>query len=114
MPVSGEVERMLGGIGDAQNIWVGARGPLTLDGVKRAYRRVFGQGGITGRKLGAHTLRHTFATFYLRSGGGVRQLQGILGHESITTTMIYVHLAGSDIRLDHALHSPARTLGLLD
>ena len=42
---------------------------------------------------GPHALRHTFATNYIRAGGGVRQLQVILGHQRIETTMVYVHLA---------------------
>ena len=78
-------------------IWWGQRGPLERDGVKRAYNRLFHRAGITGRKLGPHTLRHTFGTNYVRSSGGVRQLQYILGHQRIETTMIYVHLAGKDV-----------------
>ena len=81
--------------------------------MKRVYNRLFRRAGITGSKLGPHTLRHTFGTSYIRSGGGVRQLQYILGHERIETTMIYVHLAGQDVQADHAKHSPARVMGLL-
>ena len=52
-------------------------------------------------------------TAYIRAGGGDRQLQSILGHQRIETTMIYVHLADQDVESDHALHSPARVMGLL-
>ena len=34
---------------------------------------------------------------YLRAGGGVHQLQQIMGHQKVETTMIYVHLAGKDM-----------------
>ena len=91
---------------------MGQRGPLTKVGVREAYKRIFARAGVT-RKMGSHTLRHTFATLYLRSGGGVRHLQEILGHSRIETTMIYVHLAGRDIQADHAQYSPVSTLGLL-
>ena len=59
-------------------------------------------------------MRHTFATGYICAAGVVRQLQVILGHQRIDTTMIYVHLAGQDVEADHALHSPARVMGLLE
>jgi integrase len=39
-----------------------------------------------------HTLRHTYATHFIRRGGSVPVLQEILGHEDINTTMIYVTL----------------------
>lgn len=40
-----------------------------------------------------HTLRHSFATFYLMNGGDVFTLKDLLGHNSLATTSIYVHLA---------------------
>ena len=93
---------------------IGKQGkPLTHYGVKEVFLRLFEKAGIGGKKAGPYAIRHTFATWYLRNGGGVRQLQEILGHQSIETTMIYVHLAGLDIQADHARHSPVRTVGLL-
>ena len=83
--------------------WIGKQGkPLTHYGVKEVFLRLFEKAGIGGKKAGPYAIRHTFATWYLRNGGGVRQLQEILGHQSIETTMIYVHLAGLDIQADHA------------
>ena len=114
VPVSTELAGRLDELGDGEYLWMGRRGPLGKHGVIQAYNRMFEKAGILGRKGGAHALRHTFATMYLRSGGGVRQLQSILGHQSVETTMIYVHLAGVDVRIDHARHSPVKTLGLLD
>jgi site-specific recombinase XerD len=38
-------------------------------------------------------LRHSFATHLLENGEGVTGVQGLLGHNSMETTMCYVHLA---------------------
>jgi integrase len=46
----------------------------------------------------AHRLRHTFASRYIQNGGSVTKLQRILGHASIQTTMVYVHLTPEDLR----------------
>ena len=40
-----------------------------------------------------HTLRHSFSTFYLMNGGDVFILKDLLGHTSLATTSIYIHLA---------------------
>ena len=113
VPVSAELSVMLRSVGQDEHLWIGQRGPLTQYGVQGIFRRIFRRAGVSGRKAGPHVIRHTFATMYLRAGGGVHQLQRILGHQSVETTMIYVHLAGRDVQADHAAHSPARVLGLL-
>ncbi len=41
---------------------------------------------------GIHILRHSFATHFLETGGGIFQLQKFLGHKQLRTTLRYVHL----------------------
>lgn len=53
-----------------------------------------------------HLLRHVFGTLFIRAGGNVADLQRIMGHRSITTTMLYVHAQASDFVLAHNTLSP--------
>jgi site-specific recombinase XerD len=66
--------------------------PIHVTAVQRACREAVLVAGF-GKKVTTHTMRHSFATSLLEQGTDLRTIQILLGHGSLNTTAIYLHIA---------------------
>lgn len=82
-------------------------GALTRVMLFTIIRQAVAAAGI-GKRVSPHTFRHSFATHLLEGGASIRQVQEMLGHESILTTEIYTHLDSDHLRRTVEEHLPVR------
>lgn len=59
--------------------------------VSREIKDIFIKAGFNSRKYTAHSLRHTFATLALLNGASLQEVQMVLRHKDVSTTLIYSH-----------------------
>jgi len=65
--------------------------PMNKSSVQGALRRVLKQLRFK-KRISIHTLRHSYATHLLEAGVNIRRIQQYLGHHSLGSTMVYLHL----------------------
>jgi len=67
---------------------------ITTAGIEYAFDKWISRTGIT-KDVSTHTLRHEFATFLLEDGASIFQIKELLGHASLSSTTVYLHLANT-------------------
>ena len=65
--------------------------PIGREVVDKSLRAALRQSGIR-KSVSSHTLRHSYATHLLEHGVDLRSIQGLLGHSSLRSTIVYLHL----------------------
>lgn len=68
---------------------------VTPANVQEMFRRVGKKSGMAG--VHPHTMRHSFATYLMGKGVGLREIAELLGHESMETTKIYTHVKNKQL-----------------
>lgn len=87
-------------------VFLNRRGrPLTRNMIFMIVRDLALAAGIRSH-VSPHTLRHSFATHLLEGGANLRAIQQMLGHSSIATTEVYLHLQSSTLHAQILAHHP--------
>lgn len=92
--------------GEEDYVFLNRRGKhLTRTMILIMLKRQAVAAGIT-KTISPHTLRHSFATELLKGGADLRAIQSMLGHESIGTTELYMHIDTTTLREEILQHHP--------
>jgi integrase/recombinase XerD len=79
--------------------------PMAIVNLRRIVHRAVRRGKLPSW-TGLHTIRHSFATHMLEGGADVSEVSRLLGHESIATTGIYLHLSHKTLLRAHEKAHP--------
>ena len=72
----------------------------------RLVKKISQYAGLRASEISPHSMRHAFATHLLNNGADLRIIQSLLGHSDLSTTEIYTHLAGSELKKLVELNHP--------
>lgn len=88
---------------ESEYLFVSERKPhnvLKKEAIERIVR-IIGERSELDRPLTPHLFRHTLATLMLQRGTPITEVQKILGHVNINTTMIYAKVSDEDVKVSH-------------
>ena len=82
----------------AKEDWLfpGKEGHISVESIQRIVKMASRKAGIR-KNVHPHTLRHSFATHLIQNGYAVTEVQPLLGHSKMETTMIYLHMASPNL-----------------
>jgi integrase/recombinase XerD len=72
-------------------------GLISAQNLQKIVRQSAARANIN-KSVHCHTLRHSFATHLLESGVDIRIIQELLGHSDLSTTQVYTHISGEQLR----------------
>lgn len=76
-------------------------GQMKKANIERAIHAIAKNAGLNDKNITPHIFRHTTATNALQNGMNVEEIQKLLGHANISTTMIYAKASQEDVRAKH-------------
>lgn len=87
--------------------------PLERSALRKRFKRAVARSEVTN-SVRFHDLRHTFGSYLAAAGAPIISIQGMMGHESSTTTQIYLHWASHPNQglVDSAFSDAAQILGI--
>ncbi len=95
---------------DEETLFISQRGkPLTRSTLTNRFGDYIRQAGLS-KPGSVHIFRHTTATVMLENGADIRHIQAMLGHEDLSTTQIYTHVAVTHLKDVHSKTHPARLI----